>query len=109
MVAPKEFQRMPIEVKWNLESYRAWLDCRTALDIIKSKDLRFIEWRIEWVGLCALLRTSVYLIGMKDAKSCLPDRLRNQLKRNWKALRENKEAYPIFNEFIYKERNNILK
>lgn len=109
MVAPIEIARLPLEVKYNLASYRVWLDCRLALDILKNKSLSYVEWRIEWAGICSLLRTSIHVMRAKDAKSCLPEELRNRLKRYWDDLFHNKPAYPLYNEFIHKERNNILK
>jgi hypothetical protein len=100
---------MPLTVKFNLASYRAWLDCKYAVDKLKSAAITYSAWKVEWAGICSLLRTSIYLMGTKDAKSCLPEALKNQLMSDWSALYKNKAAYPLFGEFILKERNNILK
>lgn len=45
----------------------------------------------------------------KDAKSCLPEPLKNSLHSAWNELRKNRTKYSIFWDFIDKERHNILK
>ncbi|MGH7014846.1 MAG: hypothetical protein ACREEL_11955 [Stellaceae bacterium] len=45
----------------------------------------------------------------KDAKSCIPERLRNELIDVWHRLGNERSKYKIFWEFIDKERHNILK
>jgi hypothetical protein len=45
----------------------------------------------------------------KDAKSCLPDTLKKELRDAWNELLLNKSGYPLFWDFIHRERNNIMK
>ena len=109
MTIPLKYQRLPIEVKYNLSSYRACLDCKHGIDRLKRGNLTYSAWKVEWAGICALLKTSIHLIREKDAKSCLPEILKNELKESWNDLLRKKTQYPLFWEFINKERNNIVK
>ncbi|PZF76695.1 hypothetical protein DK847_12960 [Aestuariivirga litoralis] len=45
----------------------------------------------------------------KDAKACFPEEVRRSLIEKWHELRANKDQFPIYWEFIHRERNNILK
>ena len=109
MTLPTNFQHLSLEVRYNLASYRACLDCKYAIERLKEKEVTYSAWKVEWAGICALLRTSVHLMREKDAKSCLPENLNTQMRVAWNELLTNKAKYPLFWEFIHKERNNIMK
>jgi hypothetical protein len=108
MALPLPYRNLPLEVKYNLASYRACLDCKHGLERLKKGQVTYSAWKVEWAGLCALLRTSIEMIGKKDAKSCLPEILKKELKHAWNELTYHKEKFPLFWEFIRRERNNIM-
>jgi hypothetical protein len=109
MGLPSSYKQLPLEVKYNLASYLACTDCKYGIDRLKRGNPTYSAWKIEWAGICALLKTSVHLMREKDARSCLPEHLKSELRRAWNELRKHKERYPLFWEFIDRERNNIIK
>ncbi|WP_192384063.1 hypothetical protein [Mesorhizobium silamurunense] len=102
----KEFK---LEVKWYLSSYRVCGDCRFAISALRTERPSFSSWRVQWAGICSLLKTSIHLLGQKDARACLPGALQKSLRDAWNELGRRRGDFPLFWEFIHKERNNILK
>ncbi|TPL97442.1 hypothetical protein [Mesorhizobium sp. B2-3-10] len=98
-----------LKIKWYLSSYRVCGDCRYAISGLREERPAFSSWRVQWAGICALLKTSIHLLGKKDARACLPPVLRQSLKDAWVELGRRRSEFPLFWEFIDKERNNILK
>jgi hypothetical protein len=109
MGLPYPYRSLPLAVKLNLASYRVCQDCRYGLQRLKEGEITYSAWKIEWAGICALLKTSIHLMHAKDAKSCLPEVLRTELRNAWNDLLNNKDKHPLFWEFIHRERNNIVK
>ncbi|MDI1226471.1 MAG: hypothetical protein PSY14_02150 [bacterium] len=109
MSLPLQYRYLPIEVKYNLTSYLACSDCKYAIHRLKERQISYSAWKVEWAGICALLKASVHLMAAKDAKACLPETLKRELKKAYDELRKNKEQYPLFWKFIDRERHNILK
>jgi hypothetical protein len=101
----------PFPVKYFLISWRALSDSASGIDhlekYIQSSQFFLSDWKVIWIGTCALLRTSVDLFKV-DARSCINHRLREEISSEWKSIGENKEEHPIFWEFLRKERNNII-
>jgi len=98
-------------VKLFLISYRALSDGNGGIGLLE-KHLETVsfplsEWKVIWIGTCALLRTAIDLFRV-DAKSCINREIRDQLRSEWKSIEENKEDHPIFWKFLQKERNNII-
>lgn len=106
---PEYLSNITMPVKSYLACYRANDDCQHAIKILQQEPISFSQWKVQWAGICALLKTSIHLMRAKDAKSCLPLPLRNSLLHAWQELGRNKDKHPIFWEFIDKERHNILK
>lgn len=98
-----------LKIKWYLSSYRVCGDCRYAITGLEKERPSFSSWRVQWAGICSLLKTSIHLLGQKDARACLPPVLQKSLKDAWEELRTRRSEFPLFWEFINKERNNILK
>ena len=96
-------------VKLHLKSYITCSHCKYAIDRLKNEPIDYLDWKIQWAGICALLKTSMHLMRNSDAKSELPEPLKKNLIQAWHKLEKNKAKYPIYWQFIDKERNNILK
>lgn len=79
-------------------------DCRVALNGIDGK-IQGEEWRIRWVSLVSLLRTVGYVLKNVDSKRS--DKEKSVIVQKWGVLNDDKASYPIFWEFIDKERHNI--
>lgn len=106
---PQQYSRISLPIKYYLSSYRACSDCQYAIQKLKNKPINISDWKIEWAGICSILKASIHLMRKKDAKSCMPALLKKELISVWERLGANKEQYPLFWNFIDKERNNILK
>ncbi len=106
---PSQFHNLRIKIKYHLSSYRACSDCKYAIHKLRDEQISFLTWKIEWAGICSILKASLHLMRYKDAKSCMPEVLRKHLIAIWNELGNNKDKYPIVWQFIDKERNNILK
>lgn len=79
-------------------------DCNIALSLLEEeKDLRV--WRIHWVAALALVRAVGHVLHKVDAKNRIAKKTINSAYQTWKA----NENHQIFNDFINRERNNILK
>lgn len=98
-------------VKYFLNCYRALSDGRSAIKhletLIESQDFLFSDWKVVWVGTCAILRTSITLF-QKDAKSCIDTLLRAEVANEWALIRNHRGDHPIYSEFLLKERDNII-
>jgi hypothetical protein len=109
MGLPSHYQNLPLKVKYNFTSYRACLDSKYAIERLKRGEISYSQWKVEWAGICALLKAAVHLMKAKDARSCLPDRVKSEFKAAYDELGKNKDKYSLFWKFIDKERHNILK
>lgn len=100
-----------VPVKYFLSSYRALSDGRIGVrhleEIIEKDRILVSEWKIAWIGACAILRTAIDLFKL-DGRSCLSSEIRREIKVEWKAIADQKDAHPIFWEFLRKERDNIV-
>lgn len=105
---PEQFSKIELPIKWYLASYRACTDCKYGIHKLQKEPTSFFDWKVEWAGICSLLRASIHLMD-KDAKSCMPKKLRDELVSVWDRIKRDRSQHKIFWEFIYKERNNILK
>jgi hypothetical protein len=83
-------------------------DCRFALSTF-SDGIQGIEWRLKWVTIVALLRAVGHVLGKVDGKSDINPNISRTIEDKWDLLEKTKPNPVIFWEFIYKERNNILK
>jgi hypothetical protein len=106
---PLDFPRIELPIKWYLASYRACLDCKYAIGELRDERVSLSTWKVKWAGICSLLKASIHLMREKDAKSCMPERLRKELVQVWHRLLSERSKYKIYWEFIHKERNSILK
>lgn len=111
MTVPNKFSDTYIPLKYFLSSYRALSDGKSGVRHLEEhlESSRFIlsDWKVIWVGVCTLLRTSVELFRV-DAESCIDPKVREEMRREWNLIKEDKEQHPIFREFLRKERNNII-
>lgn len=111
MTVPLKYRDTYIPVKHFLTSYRALSDGKTGIEYLEkhlqSPSFFLSEWKVIWIGVCALLRSSIDLFKV-DAKSCINQKIRNELQHEWKLIKENKEDHPIFWKFLRKERDNII-
>ena len=100
-----------IPVKYFLNCYRALSDGRSAIqhleNMLKEEHFFLSNWKVTWIGACAILRTSVTLF-QKDKQSCLDGALRQEIENEWELIRSEKSLHPIFWEFLRKERDNII-
>ncbi len=111
MVAPLKYGNTYIPVKYFLTSYRALSDGKDGVRLLeehlRSATILLSEWKVSWIGACALLRTSIALFQV-DAKSCINQKIREEISTEWNSIGQKKEHHPIFWEFLRKERDNIL-
>lgn len=111
MTAPLTYRHNFIPTKYFLSSYRALSDGRSGIrhlqDRVASADTLLFEWKVGWIGACAVLRTAVVLLQV-DAKSCLPIQLKEEIKNEWNYITSDKENNSIFWDFLKCERDNII-
>jgi hypothetical protein len=111
MTVPLKYGNIHVPVKYFLTSYRALSDGKTGVrhleEYIQSSTFLLSEWKVIWIGACTLLRTSIDLFQV-DTKSCINQKIREEIRSEWESIKEKKEDHPIFWEFLRKERNNIL-
>jgi hypothetical protein len=81
-------------------------DAYRALELLEAQK-GLIEARIHYFGLVALLRAVGHVLDKVDASQ--DGNLRRVVDRKHQEVKQNREAYPIFHEFIDAERNLILK
>jgi len=97
------------------QTLRAWdpfWDCVGILFQFQNSDVadgneELREWRIYWVAGISLLRTIGHVLAKVDANSS--NEHSQAVAELWRKLREDRENYWIFWDFIEKERNNLLK
>lgn len=98
-------------VKYFLNSYRALSDGRSGIGLLEEKlrsnSFLFSDWKILWLGTCAVLRTSIDLFQV-DAKSCINSDIRESIKAEWDLIKSNQESHTIFWKFLRKERDHII-
>ncbi len=101
-----------LPVKYTLTCYRALHDAKLALkelEITMQQDKYLLSnWKVRWIGICAVLRTSFEVIGKVDARSCINQKLRHELELVWRKMSEHKDDYALFWEFLKKERDEVL-
>jgi len=111
MTLPLNIPPMYIEVKYFLTSYRALSDARSGIRHLESylhmTSFLLSEWKVIWIGTCAILRTCIDLFRV-DAGSCLNAELRQAIAEEWSSIKANKAQHQIFWEFLRKERDNIV-
>lgn len=112
MVFSSNFPNQFFPVKYALRSHGALIDGRAGVrhleKYVEETEVLWSDWKVVWLGACALLRTSVYLMKI-DASSCINEDLRQGVDAEFKSIKDNKDEHPIFWEFLFKERNNLLK
>ena len=100
-----------IPVKYFLNSYRAlsdgWSGIRHLEGLLGSERFYVSDWKVAWIGACAILRTAITLFQI-DAESCLDKNLRREVANEWDLIKHNKDEHLIFWEFLRKERDNII-
>ena len=108
MTLPIGTRKFSMAVKYYLASYRVCADVRYAIATMSNDDLAFSSWKVQWAGICSLLKTAVHLMKL-DAKRCFSVELRGAMHAAWQDLGNRRSEHAIFWEFVNKERNNILK
>ena len=110
-MVPSKYANNYLPVKYFLASYRALSDGRSGIrhleELLNEATGLLSEWKVNWIGTCALLRTAIALFKV-DEKSCLPPRLRAELAAEWKSIKDQRADHEIYWEFLTRERNNIL-
>ncbi len=110
-MVPDKYYNTYVPVKYFLTSYRALSDGKAGIlaleDLLVSPKLFLSEWKVLWIGTCTLLRTSIDLFRV-DAKSCINQRIREQIQIEWNSVKTEYEDHPIFWDFLRKERDNII-
>ena len=87
------------------QARRVLLDCHYALNLLENEtdpDL----WRGHWAGALALLRAVGHVLDKVDGKDPIVAQVSKDLYQKWK---KDRETYELFNEFIERDRNLILK
>lgn len=111
MTVPQDYSNVYMPVKLFLTSYRALSDgnggIRHLQQHLETESFPLFEWKVIWIGTCALLRTAITLFQV-DAESCINQNIRAQIRTEWNSIRKNKKDHPIFWEFLRKERDNII-
>jgi hypothetical protein len=111
MTLPLQYHNRYVAVKYFLNSYRALSDGRTGIGLLEERlgtnSFLFSDWKILWLGTCAILRTSIDLFKV-DIKSCINAEIRNSLKTKWAPIGNEKNIHPIFWKFLRKERDQII-
>ncbi len=98
MTVLTKYANIYVPVKYFLTSYRALSDGRSSIrhleQMLASPTAFLSEWKVIWIGTCALLRTAIDLFKV-DAKSCLSTRIRDEIAAEWKAISNQKEDHAI--------------
>ncbi|MCA3513134.1 MAG: hypothetical protein IOB85_02075 [Methylobacterium sp.] len=101
-----------VEIKYFLNSFRALSDAKLGVwhlqDSLKTNSYLW-NWKTNWIGTCAIIRTSISLI-QNDVKSCINSQIRSALADEWNFIssKKNIEKNEIYWNFILKERDNIM-
>lgn len=111
MTVPKRYANSYVPVKYFLASYRALSDGRSGIrhleEILEKSTFLLSEWKIIWIGTCAVLRTAIDLFRV-DEKSCLAPRIREEIASEWKLIKDRKSEHSIFWDFLRQERDNVI-
>ncbi|MDP8995575.1 MAG: hypothetical protein M3O03_01030 [Pseudomonadota bacterium] len=103
MTLPLQFHNRYVSVKYFLNSYRALSDGEASIrlleDKLKSDRLFFSDWKILWIGTCAILRTSIGLFKI-DARSCINAELRKSINQEWMHIKDHETDHSIFWKFF---------
>ena len=84
---------------------RVLADCAAALEMLEDeRDEQ--RWRVLWIGAVALLRAVGHVLRNVDGQSPRTGAAINAAYERWTA---QQPEHLVFQEFIAKERNNILK
>lgn len=109
---PERLRNRYYEVGALLSCNRARLDASRGIreleNMLAQDRLLLSNWRVQYIGVCALLRAAIHLLSV-DSKSCHNQAVANELRSEWNNIAENRDAHKIYWEFINKERNAILK
>ena len=109
---PNKYADMYFPVGILLSSNRALQDAKCGLaeleQRLKSRSVLLPQWKVSWIGICAILRAEIHLL-QQDAKSCMNNDLCQSLQNEWDVIKRNREEHLIYWEFINKERNSVLK
>lgn len=81
-------------------------DCEAALAEI-THGVQGSAWRRRWINAVVLLRAVGHVLENVDAQRSVA--YRTAIERAWKALQASKPEPAIFWQFIFEERNSILK
>lgn len=111
MTVSSKYANNYVPVKYFLSSYRALSDGRSGIRHLEERldvaTFFLSEWKVIWIGTCAILRTAIDLFRV-DAKSCLAPRIREEIAAEWKAIKDQKDEHAIFWEFLRQERDNVI-
>lgn len=111
MTVPAEYANSYLPVKYFLSSYRALCDGRDGIrqleELLTSASFYLSEWKVGWIGTCAVLRTAIELFRT-DRNSCLVSELRGEIAAEWKAIGHQRKDHAIFWEFLRRERDSVV-
>jgi hypothetical protein len=111
VTVPSQYANSYVPVKYFLASYRALSDGRSGISHLDERldQATFLlsEWKVTWIGTCAILRTAIDLFRV-DAKSCLAPRIREEIATEWKLIKDRKSEHSIFWDFLRQERDNVI-
>jgi hypothetical protein len=97
-----EYWHRYLPVKYFLNSYRALSDGKSGVrhleEHIRAAPMLLSEWKVVWIGACAVLRTSIELFKL-DAKSCINPKIREEIRAEWNSIGKNKEDHPSSGNF----------
>jgi hypothetical protein len=100
-----------LPVKYFLNSYRALSDGKSGIEQLKRQlatdGFLISNWKITWIGTCAILRTSIDLFKA-DARSCINADIRKSMKIEWDTIGSEKAKHTIFWDFLRRERDHIV-
>lgn len=111
MAIPLKYHSRFIPVKYFLISYRALSDGETGIrhleEYLQSGRFQLSDWKVIWIGTCTLLRSSIGLFKV-DKKSCIDQKIRDEISAEWELIKQYQEQHPIYWKFLLEERNNII-
>jgi hypothetical protein len=106
-----EYANSYMPVKYFLASYRALSDGRSGIhhleQQLEASAIAIPEWKIIWIGTCAVLRTAIALFQI-DSKSCVAPCIRREIAAEWAAIIDHKEDHVIFWDFLKPERDSVI-
>lgn len=109
---PQYLQDRYFELGVLLSCNRALADAKRGhmqlVEQIETEAMLLSDWKITWAGTCAVARATMHLMR-NDAKSCLNERLKEELKAEFEHVGRDRDRHKIFWEFLYTERNALLK